>query len=304
VKQARHYLHPYRGDRRAIVQDAAAFVGLRFPFLRPRRRIPGSVWACSMVRDEVDIIDLTLDHLLRQGVEHVLVADNGSTDGTLERLRERARTDERVHVAVDREGRFFQGAKMTRLAQVAAMAGADWIVPVDADELWFAPDGTLAEHLARTEANQVSAEMFNAVPTSGGEYLLDARPTGWTKVAFRAHPLARLEFGNHAVARVGARASGLAIAHLAYRSAEHLTRKLLKGAAAVDSSGVAEEICYHWRWGAGLSQATLEEVWRNVASGRPDARIDWMGLTDPQEAALGTWRRWEGTPLRRQPDRV
>jgi glycosyl transferase family 2 len=304
VKQARHYLHPYREDRRAIVQDAAAFVGLRFPFLRPRRRVPGSVWACSMVRDEVDIIDLTLDHLLRQGVQHVLVADNGSTDGTLERLRERARTDERVHVAVDREGRFFQGAKMTRLAQVAAMAGADWVVPVDADELWFAPDGTLAEHLARTEADQITADMFNAVPRSGGGFLLDAQPTGWKKVAFRAHPLARVEFGNHAVGRVGRRDHGLHIAHVAYRSAEHLRRKLVQGAAAVDTSGIADETCYHWRWGADLDEATLDDVWSNVAAGRPDPRIDWQGLTDPREAAIQTWREWPAGSFRRQPDPV
>jgi hypothetical protein len=309
VRQARHYLHPYREDRRAIVQDAAAFAGLRIPFLLPRRRVPGSVWACSMVRDEVDIIDVTLDHLLRQGVDHVLVADNGSVDGTLERLRDRARTNERVHVAVDREGRFFQSAKMTRLAQAAALAGADWIVPFDADELWFAPDTTLAAHLAGTSANQVTAAMFNAVPRHGNDvgsagYLLDSRSTGWNKVAFRAHPLARLEFGNHAVARVGEREAGLFIAHVAYRSADHLRRKLMQGAAAVESIGINDGNCYHWRWGAKLDEATLNEVWQNVASGRPDPRIDWLGLSDPQEAALRTWRQWEGTPRQPQADLV
>jgi hypothetical protein len=297
----RHYLRPYREDRRAFREDLAAFTGLRFPHLRLRRRLPGSIWACSIVRNELDIIDRTVDHLFRQGVDHVLVADNGSTDGTLERLLARAALDERLHVAVDREKRFFQGAKMTRLAQVAAAAGADWVVPFDADEWWFAEEMTLAEYLAGTGANQVTAEVFNAVPSPEGNesqtaahYLLDSRSTGWIKVAFRAHLFARVAFGNHAVGRVGSRESGLYIAHLAYRSESHLRRKLVQGAAAVEAAEAAEGVCYHWRWGARLDEAELADAWRNVASGRPEPRIDWLGLSDPQLSKLQSWTRWEG----------
>lgn len=304
VKQLRHYLHPYREDRRTLVYDAAAFRGLRVPAFRPRRRVPGSVWACSLVRDEVDVIDRTLDHLLRQGVQHVLVADNGSVDGTLERLWVRSAADPRIHVAVDREHTYYQGAKMTRLAQVAALAGADWVVPFDADELWFAVGTTVADFLAGSGANQVNAQVFNAVPrgdlgspVGSRRYLLGTQPTGWSKVAFRAHPLARVEFGSHVIHRVGPRATGLYIAHLPYRSPEHLRRKLVQGAAAVARTGMGDRIGYHWWWGSRLPEPAFDEVWRNVATGRPDPRIDWAGLPDPEEADLERWTRWEGPHL-------
>ena len=44
------------------------------------------VLATVVVRDEVDIVAANLDHLLHQGVAHVLVTDNGSRDGTREVL--------------------------------------------------------------------------------------------------------------------------------------------------------------------------------------------------------------------------
>lgn len=307
VKQVRHYFHPYREDRRSIVYDSAAILGLQVPVFRPRRRVAGSVWACSLVRDEIDVIDRTLDHFLAQGVDHVLVADNGSRDGTLERLRHRAAVDPRIHVAIDRERRFFHGAKMTRLAQVAAIAGADWVVPFDADELWFAPEATLASYLAASDANQVSAETFNAVPLdaeptrAGRRYRLSSEPTGWYKVAFRAHPFARVDFGNHVIHRTGPRDTGLSIAHLAYRSQEHLRRKLIQGESAVSRIGERESLCYHWKWGARLSEPALVEVWQNVAAGRPDPRIDWHGLQDPITADLERWSSWEGPQVRTAP---
>src|ERR671915_471580 len=40
-----------------------------------------TVWAVAVVRDEADIIEATVTRMLRQ-VDHVLVADNQSVDGT------------------------------------------------------------------------------------------------------------------------------------------------------------------------------------------------------------------------------
>jgi len=146
----------WRTLRRAADRDhhraaRAARDGIRLPRMRPRRRVPGQVWAVTMVRNELDVLPLVLDHLEAQGVDQVLVADNGSTDGTLEMLQARA-SQGRLLLARDSEAAYYQAAKMTLLARAAWRAGADWVVPFDADELWFAAHGLLADHLRRTPA--------------------------------------------------------------------------------------------------------------------------------------------------------
>lgn len=40
------------------------------------------IWGITMVKNEADIIEQTIRYLLNQGVEYILVADNGFTDGT------------------------------------------------------------------------------------------------------------------------------------------------------------------------------------------------------------------------------
>lgn len=43
---------------------------------------PGAVMAVTMVKDEADIIDRVITHLLEQEVDRVIVADNMSSDDT------------------------------------------------------------------------------------------------------------------------------------------------------------------------------------------------------------------------------
>jgi hypothetical protein len=56
----------------------------------------------TMVRHEVGVLPTVLDHLEAPGVEHVLVSHNGSADGTLDLLEERA-ADGRLYLARDVE---------------------------------------------------------------------------------------------------------------------------------------------------------------------------------------------------------
>src|SRR5688572_11654372 len=103
-------------DHRAAVR--AARTGIRLPPLPRRARVRGEVWAVTMVRNEADILPLVLDHFEAQGVDRILVSDNGSTDGTLEMLEDRS-AQGRVVLARDLEPAYYQAAKMTRLAHAA-----------------------------------------------------------------------------------------------------------------------------------------------------------------------------------------
>src|SRR4051812_15863371 len=90
-----------------------------------------------MVKDEADIIGRSIDNLFAQGVDLVVVADNGSLDGTRKVLLER--DPEKVILIDDDEVGYYQSQKMTRLAHIAReKLDADWVIPFDADEFWLA----------------------------------------------------------------------------------------------------------------------------------------------------------------------
>jgi Glycosyl transferase family 2 len=270
-----------------------ARLGLRIPDLPPSRRA-GTVWAISMVRNEIDVLPTVLDHLEAQGVDHVLVSDNGSTDGTLELLEERA-ADGRLHLARDQEPAFYQAAKLTVLAHAARRSGAEWVVPFDADELWFARDGLLGDDLRRQEADGLGARLFNTFPTPSGGWAMDPT-TGLGKVAFRSHRLAVISSGNHRVDRPGPRlegdASPLRIAHLPWRSFDQFAAKLRQGAQAYQlTTGLVGGD--HWRVLGVLEDEVLRGLWEGILAGRTDERLGWTPRADLVAADPTTWSTWD-----------
>ncbi len=233
----------------------------------------GGVWAVGMVRDEADIIETVVRHLIAQGVERILIADNLSTDGTSEILGRLARSYP-VTVLADRLQEYYQAEKTTLLARAAARAGASWVVPFDADEIWLAPTGTVAEWLAACDAEVVQAPTFNHVPTSADDASevdpvrrlrwRKTQPNRLHKVAFRAHRRARLAYGNHGVSRSGRRTTGLEIRHFPYRSEEQFVRKLRQGFAALNASDLTDEVGKHWRGLGTRDDAELRAAWQQL----------------------------------------
>ncbi len=227
----------------------------------------------AMVRDEADIIEATLDHMHGQ-VDGLLIADNGSTDGTRGAVIQRC-----AGWRDDPELGYFQSRKMTALAREAAGMGATWVVPFDADELWLSRDGRpirdvlneLPEHVLIAQA-----DLWDHVATA--EDPDDENPVrrlGWRrpypaplpKVAVRPLPGLTIAQGNHSASYArhdlpGTVTNLLTIRHYPYRSEAQTLRKIRNGAAAYAATDLPSEQGAHWRqWGA-FSDEQIGDLFR------------------------------------------
>ncbi|MPQ76925.1 glycosyltransferase family 2 protein [Hydrogenovibrio sp. JE_KL2] len=93
-----------------------------------------------LCRNEVDIIEHNIRLHSQLGVDAFLVMDNGSTDGTREKL-ESLKSEFDLQV-IDESGVYQQAKWMKQLAiRARAKMGADWVISNDADEFWIPQDG-------------------------------------------------------------------------------------------------------------------------------------------------------------------
>lgn len=225
----------------------------------------------AMVKDEIDVIGPVLRHMVAQGCDALIVADNLSTDGTRDLLCDLAH-DLPLCVEDDPVVAYTQSLKMTRLAHEAGSVGADWVVPFDADEVIYSPDGrTLVDVLADAHADIVSIVGMDHVVTPLDD---DGDPNpltriGWRrttpqslpKVAFRYVDRIAVHMGNHDVSGLSTRQGGLELRHFQYRSLAQMTRKLRQGKVAYDASDIHPMHGTHWREGGLLSDVELAERW-------------------------------------------
>jgi glycosyltransferase involved in cell wall biosynthesis len=248
-----------------------------------------TTFGIAMVRDEADIIAGTLRHMADE-VDYVLVADNGSGDGTREILIQLQR-ELPLRWVDDPDVAYYQSRKMTALAARAAELGATWIVPFDADELWLAPGGRIRDVLAETDADIADAVLYDHLATALDlhgdvpQMTMQWRrpePAALPKVAFRWRPGAVIHQGNHGVDLPDdpVRKALLEVRHFPARSARQWARKGVQGGAAYAAApDLPEAMGTHWRQYAQLAAAHGVEVLHEVF------RQHWWYLS-PVDAGL------------------
>lgn len=286
-------------SRARIAAQYRVIKAMDVPKLPRSPRGAGAVWGVTVVKNEEDIIEVTVRHLLAQGLDHIIVADNGSTDGTPAILAALAVQDERVTVAIDREPAHHQSEKMTYLAHLAWRRGAEWILPFDADELFFARGGLVADQLRASDAAIMHAHFHHMVTTEptravdeSTQFVLDATAAFPGKVAARSHPLLEIIPGNHSASRVGAQVQGLFIAHALYRHPDQVARKFRQGMKAVES-GKVTMAGEHWARGSRLDDTAIMDVWDRISHGLPDERILFEANGPMVRVRPLSWRTWD-----------
>lgn len=245
-----------------------------------------------MCKNEEDVLPWILEHLITQ-VDHVIVADNMSTDGTrpfLDALQEEH--PDQLTIVDDPVVAYMQSQKMTMLARKAHHEfNADWIIPFDADEFWYSPFGCIKDVLAEQAPQWLvaPAHLYNHI-TTDLDPLEESNPLrriGWRsktpaslhKVACRFREDLVIQQGNHGALYDGGGTvidGLLVVRHFPYRSAEQFAKKAIQGAAAYAATDLPESEGAHWRSYGRLADANGVEVLHSVyrewfhIRGKPD----------------------------------
>lgn len=117
--------------------------------------------AIMVVRNEADLLPVNVRYHAAQGVTEFRIVDNGSSDATARRLLELSRSLRILWTRDD--GPYRQSEMATGLAREACRTGADWILPIDADEFWSAGSRSLAQALETSTAGAIEARVVNFV---------------------------------------------------------------------------------------------------------------------------------------------
>ena len=248
-----------------------------------------------LVRDEQDIVRENLDFHLAQGVDQVIVTDNGSEDDTAEILREYESRGV-ARLLFEASDDYSQGRWVTRMARLAATElGADWVINNDADEFWWPRAGSLKSSFEQLD-DQVGVlvahrENFVPRPEDGRPFwermTLREReslnPLGKPlppKLAHRAHPEITVAQGNHKVegAQLGERLDdgSIEILHFPMRTYAQFENKIVKGGRAyARNRELPERTGRTWRrlyetWEQGGLRDHYEE---NVVGEAPRAEL-------------------------------
>ena len=253
---------------------------------------PGAVMAVTMVKDEADIIDRVITHLLEQEVDRVIVADNMSSDDTPQILAELA-SKYPVTVVQDNLAAYYQSEKMTALAKLARNHGAKWVIPFDADELWFAPGATLASYLRASDKKQFRAAVHNAIPTeTAGVWRLDQRAASLPKTAVATLPGMNISMGNHFVDRPGETDAGMRLIHLPWRSLEQIERKSTQGSLALRLAEHEGRLGRKWHETETALAQDAAGLWQDLLNGNPHPALDLNWSADSELITLDELPAW------------
>lgn len=270
------------------------------------------IYGLMMVRNEADIVGITIRHHLAQGIDHFLVVDNGSTDGT-DRVLEELSRDQRVRW-VRSTGEFRQADITTELAREAYLRGADWVLPIDADEFWWAPEGDFRAVLETSTSGALQVEVVNFVqrrdqteaspsallhmtrrvpapvgpPDDRVVDMVERRQIGYIEFQYpqkwisRASIAVEIHQGNHSVAGIVGPpgvTSRIVCLHAPMRARSVLGAKVDHGRRAEE---VAQYLVQAWhvrRWRRLAEEGRLEEEW--AANSYCDDALDVNGERHP-----------------------
>jgi hypothetical protein len=237
---------------------------------------PGPIAMLMVVRDEIDIIGQNIDFHRRMGIEHFVVTDNGSVDGTRDVLADfKRRMGESIVVIDDAEPAHRQSARVERMIRVAKQKFRPrWIIASDADEFWYPASGRYDSEIDGRK-NILNCYWHNFLPrpdvpwqqfTDVGE--MPGYHGRMSKAFCLARGLMGMYSGNHesrSIPHIAARSENIGVYHYPVRSYEQLERKVVQGHRAAVKASFETSAAWHWRgyyeaWENGKLRQVYEEL--------------------------------------------
>lgn len=203
-----------------------------------------------VARDEEDIIGPMIEHHVEQGIKDILFTDNSSKDRTRKIAEKYPEVRE---IVVSEDMTHNQESHTTRMARTACKFEPDWIIHMDADELW----GGFHELEDNIKETAVWTTKAHVHPPVQGEEFNFRRQRHYIdfkgfareyKVMHRPNPNIVVCHGNHHVQGVACGYTKAVLRHhYPIRSYKQFERKVVQGATALKARGFVCERWYKWK---------------------------------------------------------
>ena len=249
-----------------VYKIARALLDLPFTLHRPRR--PHIVMTL-LVKNEEQMLAQQIEFHHALGVDHFIVTDNNSTDGTPDIIRRYQEKGWVVDVIEEHATDYEQKAWVDRMVELArAKHHADWIINADADEFWLPACGSFPELLKDTRANVLAGELHSVLPeesklwqewTQLVRYVDDYEAYGLSrfsiferqnkKVLHRSRGYLQISMGNHKVSMLPhiEHRADITIFHFNVRGREQFMQKMINGGKQLEQHK-GRHGGRHWRY--------------------------------------------------------
>ena len=224
-----------------------------------------------LVRDEIDIIQKNIDFHLSQGVDFIIVTDNGSVDGTRDVLND-CENKKIIKVIDEPEHNYHQEQWVNRMGDVARNEyGASIIIHADADEFWHSRSGDLKREISNIDCDGLYVKKYEVTAINNSNVVfpddfkyIRINDDGFGKVMFKCNKrMYYVNQGNHQAYDLGVKQSNdIKIIHMPFRGKEQFYKKVINGGSAYEKSGLPKNIGFHWReWYDSYKNGKLEETY-------------------------------------------
>ncbi len=231
-----------------------------------------------LVKNEEDKLEENLRFHHAMGVDGFIITDNNSTDHTPEIIDRYKKKGWVLEYILETSTGYEQKMWVDRMIQLAiAKYSADWVINVDADELWYSPAGNLKHSMGKCRSRVLRCRVMNMYPQENAPFYAwnkrvvpvqspeqyDLSPYSVfnrqnVKVAHRATGYLQISMGNHRVKTFpnSTVESDIVVYHYCVGTRDAFIRKMVNGGVELEKHK-GRHGGRHWRYFYRLHQQGL-----------------------------------------------